>query len=162
MTHLLRRPLSILLFGALCALAGCANMLDPELRQPTDPDSQSESISRAGSAPRVGDTLYFPIAGGPYYLSNGPHAGHRHAWDLLGDQGSPIRAVADGIVTQVKLTGGRNCTTGASCSNTHANYVVVEHNFNGRTLRLPVQRAHDRFRSRTARLAAAPLRSRGS
>ena len=122
-----RSSRSAILVALATVLSGCAANLGDD---PIELYGQ-EAITRAGAAPVVSRTIYFPIEGGPYRISNGAHAGHENAWDVLGSAGTEIRAIADGIVTQVRLTGGQTCTSGASCSNQNANYVVVEHNFEG-------------------------------
>ncbi|MEI8255518.1 MAG: M23 family metallopeptidase [Deltaproteobacteria bacterium] len=70
---------------------------------------------------------------------NGPShsaAGETFAWDFDGVSpgvgGDEIRAVADGTILRVRNTGGSNCTTGLSCTNSHGNYVVIEHTFGSR------------------------------
>jgi hypothetical protein len=70
--------------------------------------------------------FYLPFAPGTEHCISRGGSGHSSAWDFTpGDL--EIRAVAAGTVTHVRNTGGENCTSGYSCSNEHANYVVLEH-----------------------------------
>ncbi len=68
------------------------------------------------------------VVGGP---GGGAHSSDRafHAWDFDGIGGEELRAVAAGEITHLRNTGGSNCQSSASCSDTNAGYVVIKHPF---------------------------------